>query len=130
MTRNLKSIAASALAAAAAAVTLGVPGTATAVRIVGQPEADYELSLANVQTLPQSTAGYIIFKTCPSCDTTSMTVSADTIYLVGQAPVSLAQFLETAASYRQADADGAYLFIFYDIASRHVNRVVVSRPAS
>jgi hypothetical protein len=145
MTRISKSIAAaprtqrsrrgSAAGAAAAALTLGaltfgLAGTASAVRIVAQPEADYELSLADVQALPQSTAGYIVFKACPNCDTTSVTVSADTIYLVGQAPVALAQFLETAQTYRQEEAGAAYLFIFYDIASKHVNRVIVSRPAS
>ena len=128
MNTTTNSIAARALLAVAA-LTLGAIGTASAARIVAQPEADYELRLADVQTLPASTAGYLIFKTCPSCDTTSMTVSADTLYLVGQTTVSLAQFLDAAQSY-QTDAASTNVFIFYDIASKHVNRVVLSHFGS
>jgi hypothetical protein len=124
--RNLLATYAPIRAFAAAALTLGVLTNAFAGRIVAQPEADYELHLADVQILPQSTAGYLIFKTCPSCETTSMTVSADTIYLVEQQTVSLTEFLQTAQMYRQTDASNTNFYIFYDIASKHVNRVVLS----
>ncbi|HEU4619679.1 MAG TPA: hypothetical protein VFV10_16700 [Gammaproteobacteria bacterium] len=124
MNANTKSVGASALLAALV-LMIGMPGAVSAARIVAQPERDYELRLSNIQGLPQGTAGYLIFKTCAACDVTSMTVSADTVYLVGEMTVPLSQFLETAEGYRQTDADSTNVFIFYDLASKHVNRVVL-----
>jgi hypothetical protein len=108
------------------ALALGLLGAASATRVLEQPEGAYELKLENV-VLPQSTAGYVIFKTCAACDQTSMNVAASTVYLVERSAVSLAAFLEAAESFRQMDDGGGItaVYVFYDVESRRVNRLVL-----
>ncbi len=113
---------------AAAALALGLASTAWAERIVSQPEAAYELRLEDVTTLPDSTAGYLVFRTCSACNVTSVTVSPDTVYVLAGKRVPFADFLRAAQGYSRADGGptNTNVFVYYDIATRHVNRVVLN----
>ncbi len=113
---------------AAGALALGLTGAASAGRLVSQPEASYELRLADVTALPESTAGYLVFKTCPSCNATSVTLSPDTVFVLGAEPVPFEDFLRAAQGYRQEAGGPTHtnVFVYYAIATRHVNRVVLN----
>lgn len=115
-----------------AALTLGLLGTASAMRIVGQPEAAYELRLQDVQALPQSTAGYFTFKTCPDCDTGSLPVNASTQYFIGRQGVTLTQFVQAADGYRQTDGTTGKtaVYLFYDVAAKRATRAVLNHFGS
>lgn len=113
------------LLTAAALVCTLLSTSASALRVVSQPEGNYELGLADVQLFPSSTAGYLIFTPCPSCETTSLTVSADTKYLIDQTTVPLTDFLKSADGYKRTNSGTTHVFIFYAKKSKHVNRVVL-----
>jgi hypothetical protein len=113
------------LVAAASLVCMLLSTSASALRVVSQLEGDYELGLADVQLFPSNAAGYLIFTPCPSCETTSLTVSADTAYLVDRAAVPLADFLKAVEGFKRSTSGKTNVFIFYDKNSKHVNRVVL-----
>lgn len=73
---------------------------ASAVRIFGQLEKSYELSLANI-ILPSSTAGTVIFKPCDTCDTTSLSVDNQTQYFLDGKQYGFTDFLRIAQSMKQ-----------------------------
>ena len=110
-----------------AVLTLSVAGTASATRVIEQPEGAYEVLLRDV-IMPGGSAGYVIFKPCESCDNISLNVAADTAYFVSKTALALADFLQAAESFRNQDSSGTStaVYVFYDVESKRVNRLVLA----
>jgi hypothetical protein len=109
----------------AAALALGAVNTGMAARIVSQPEGSYEVQLAEV-LLPGSTAGSVIFKPCPDCDSTSMSLTAATTYTVNRSPVAFTEFAEAGAAFRAVNGGrSTAVYVFYDVETGRVNRLAL-----
>jgi len=77
--------------------------------------------------LPRSANGNIVFQVCEECRTTALRVSNETRYFANGAPIELEELRELAAEVRNsAERDQADVYIAYEIASLHVNRVRMS----
>lgn len=106
---------------------LGLGLSASANRIVDQPEDAYETWLEHV-TLPSSTAGYVIFKPCAACANQSLRVTSNTVYLLDGEPHPLAELAEEAARMRDSlGPKRTAVYIFRDIETDAVNRLVLDR---
>ena len=110
------------------AMSLSSIGTAWALKIIGQPETSFELTLAAI-TLPANASGTVRFQTCDTCKFEALAVTAATKYFVDGHEASLDDFALTAAGIRgQGDAaESTFVGIYVDIASQHVNRVALIR---
>jgi len=110
-----------------AALTLIVAGTASATRTIEQPEGAYESSLRDV-IMPGGSAGYVIFKPCSACDSISLNVTADTAYFVRSTALPLPDFLQAAESFRDQGETGVgtAVYVFYDVETKRVNRLVLA----
>lgn len=111
------------------AAVAGFSAAAGATRLLEQPEGAYETALADV-ALPRSAAGYVRFPPCAGCAPLTLSVTTSTAYFIERTPVSLAE-LAAAASDVEADgrAGDAAVYVFYDVESRRVNRLVLDRLA-
>jgi hypothetical protein len=111
-----------------AAVSLSSISTAWALKIVGQPETSFELTLAGV-TLPESASGAVRFRTCETCAVQALSVTRATKYFVDSREVTLDDFALTAAGIREQPdaAEGTFVGLYVDIASQRVNRIALSR---
>ena len=108
-----------------AAIAAGACAVAGATRVFEQPEAAYETALADV-TLPLSVTGRVTFPPCSGCTLVSLPVSPRTIYLVERAEVPLDALVRAAAEARAAgQADKTAVYIYYDVETRRVNRLVL-----
>ena len=121
---NKPSMAAAALAPAIAA---GACATAGATRVIEQPEGGYEAALAEVE-LPASPTGLVRFSPCSGCARVSLPVSPRTAYFVERSEVPLDALVQAAAEAAAAGrADETAIYIFYDVETRRVNRLVLDR---
>ena len=89
-------------------------------------EGARELELGNV-SFPDSTAGTLIFKNCPTCEATALRVSSTTTYSTAQGQQDLPAFLERVAEIDRAsaDSDKTPLTVFYSLATGRVTRISV-----
>lgn len=110
-------------------LSLAVPGAASANRIVEQTEGAYEVPLADA-VLPSGPAGRVLFTPCADCERLSLRVGASTVYLVGAEPVSLAEFREAAERFAgRGGVLATALYVYYDVDSERVNRLVLDHFA-
>jgi hypothetical protein len=111
------------------AMSLSSIGTAWALKIVGQPETSFELSLAGL-TLPTNASGSVRVQTCETCKLQTLAVTAATKYFVDGHEVDLDGFALTAAGIREQDgvAESTFVGVYVDIASQRVNRITLLRP--
>jgi hypothetical protein len=116
----------------AATVLLAGAAPAKTLELV---EGGYEAVLGDV-SFPGSSAGLVVFKMCPTCESRALPADARTVYVGAdgrQKP--LAEFLDEVAALR-ATAGGdrtTAVGIFYDLEARRVTRVrlhadVLDRP--
>ncbi len=90
-------------------------------------ENAYESDAAHVQ-LPSSASGEVLVSECTGCKTVALRVNAQTLYLVGQPPVSVS----LDAMRQAASAKGAgtrHIVVFYDMESMLVTRIVMKGGA-
>ncbi len=108
------------------AVLLGGISSAWAVRVLEQPEDAYELALGDV-SLPSGVTGSVRFRECPACRTISLRVTNATTYFVNGTRLEFPDFLEAAEAIRQMDHgnDRTAVYVFFDVESRRVNRLVL-----
>jgi hypothetical protein len=101
---------------------------AAAVRIVGQRELAYELSLADV-TLPARASAIVSFRSCTACRSAARRVDAATRYLVDGREVGLDDFLAAAARLREPRAaeDDVFVGVYVDEQSQLVLRIALHR---
>ena len=100
-------------------------GTAEA-REMTLVEGAYEASLGNV-TMPGSTAGTVLFRTCNDCDTTGLRVSSATVFQVSGTPMTYADFTRAVEAIRQTDGGNGMTLvaIYYDLERTTVTRINV-----
>ena len=110
---------------------LGSVGSTWGYRVLEQAEEAYELALGEV-SLPRGAAGTVIFKPCEECNTTSLRVSGETLYFVNGSPFEISDFLEIAKEIRARDGgnQNTAVYIFYDIESERVNRLMLDHFTS
>lgn len=108
-----------------ATIAAGACAVAGATRVFEQPEAAYEAALADV-TLPLSVTGRVTFRPCNGCALVSLPVSPRTNYLVERSEVPLDALVRAAAEAAAAGrADETAIYIYYDVETRRVNRLVL-----
>lgn len=111
----------------AAAIALGACVAADATRVIEQPEGAYETALAEV-TLPAGPVGRVSFPPCAGCTPVSLPVSPQTTYFIERSQVPLEALARAAADAAAAGrADETAVYIFYDVETRRVNRLVLDR---
>lgn len=102
-----------------------VSSSTFAARTIEQPEGSFEAALAEV-VLPRSTAGSVAFPPCGGCSRIALPVGLDTVYLIERSPVALAEWLSAAEDAKAAGrAERTAVYVFYDIETRRVNRLVL-----
>ena len=108
------------------ALLLGSMSSAWAYRVMEQTQDAYELVLGEV-SLPRGDTGSVIFKPCPTCTTTSLRVTRATTYFVNGAPLAFPDFLAAAEAIRQLNGGNqdTAVYIFFDIESRRITRLVI-----
>jgi len=108
------------------ALSLSLAGIASgAPRVLGHPEASYELSLKDLR-MPSSSAGSVTLRTCAACQSVTHRVDGATIYLAGNTPMLLPDFLNYAQSLSAANPDDRVLVgVYYDVESAVVTRIIV-----
>jgi hypothetical protein len=113
------------------AVALGAMSSASAVRVLEQPEGAYELDPVTV-TLPASSAGSVIFRSCPDCTTVTLRVSSTTTYEINGAPLTLEEFLRRTTELRESRGGWgeSVLTVFYDVETHRVTRMALFQRAS
>ena len=91
-----------------------------------QPEDAYELRLAEV-SLPGSLDGSVIFRACSDCRTTALRITQTTLFEVDGQRVDLKSLNEAAKALRGRRGEGAgtAVYIFFNIDSRLVTRLVL-----
>ncbi len=108
------------------ALLLSSIGSAWGYRVIEQREASYELVLSEVW-LPRGVTSSVIFKPCPACTTTSLSVTRATTYFVNGAALDFPDFLEAAKAIRQMNrrSQMTALYVFFDVQSRRVKRMEI-----
>jgi hypothetical protein len=109
------------------AVLAIAPDASLAVRVLDKLESSYELELGAVD-LPLSTAGAVVFKTCPTCTLQSMAVSSSTRFYIGQQQVTLAELNQEATRLEQAGRGGpnVLVMVHYAPETKAVTRIRIS----
>jgi len=105
---------------------LALSHAALATRIISQPEDAYELVYAQV-VLPGSAPGIVAFRDCERC-ATALSLTNSTQYFIDNQPAAYADFKRAAdeRQARRAENSTVYVTVFYDVAGRSVNRMVLS----
>lgn len=86
-------------------------------------ERSYELMPHDV-TLPSSIAGSLIFTTCDGCSSITRRVSAETVYLLNDRAVPLAEFTAFVNAWLDAASGQAAIGVYVDRESERVKRVL------
>lgn len=103
-----------------------VAGAASAGRTLEIVENGTEASLADM-TMPSSSAGTVIFKTCDTCDPKSLRVTSDTRYFIGDQQLPLDDFKRAVDRIRQ-EAGGdpqSIVGVYTERESGRVTRIKV-----
>lgn len=87
-------------------------------------EGSYELILDEV-TLPDSTAGTIIFRECDTCERRSLRVTSGTRYFVNGVELPFTDFKLRAEALRNNDDDAKGVYVYYDLETTNVTRLRV-----
>ena len=88
-------------------------------------EGAYEVKLGNV-TLPRSSAGNTLLRTCDSCDTVGLRVDGQTVFQVSGQPLLLADFLKAVDDiHDRAGGNESLVAVYYDLDTRVVTRINV-----
>ena len=115
------------LAPVLVAASLSTPAMPRTLEVL---EYTSELRMSNV-IFPLSTAGTVIFKSCPSCDSYTLRVTADTKYIGFDGPLTLAEFRTAVADVQQTDT-GEYttaVTVTYNIETEFVTSIGIHRNA-
>jgi hypothetical protein len=108
-----------------ALAALALWASAAATRLIEQPEGSYEAFLVDV-VLPTSTAGHVVFKPCRECSSLSLRVTPETSYRIQRSAVPLGDLARAAADLAASGrAARTAVYVFYDVESELVNRLVI-----
>jgi len=107
------------------AALLAVPQVSFALRVLEQIERSYELSLDAV-SVPRGATSAVIFRTCDTCSSQSLAVTASTKYFVDERELTHAEMLSAVDAIRLQPGgnDGTLVGLFYDIDTNVVTRIV------
>jgi len=89
-------------------------------------ETAHELALGDI-TLPGSTAGTLVFRSCAECDPVALPVNASTAYIGAQGAMALADFTAWVGDLRRTPGanDSTFVTVFRDAQSGKVTRIQV-----
>jgi hypothetical protein len=109
------------------ALVAALPQASWAVRVIEQLERSYELALSDVD-LPGSTSGAVVFKTCATCSTQSLAVTASSRYYIDKQQVTLAELKTQASVIGQSAArdQPTLVMVHYDVHTNIVTRIRIS----
>jgi hypothetical protein len=112
------------------ALALGAMSSAFAVRVLEQPEGAYELDPATV-TLPASSVGSVIFRSCPDCSTVTLRVGTATTYEINRVPITFEEFLRRTTELGESSIGWgeSLLTVFYDVETHRVTRIALFQRA-
>ncbi|HEX7080018.1 MAG TPA: hypothetical protein VF329_03290 [Gammaproteobacteria bacterium] len=111
-----------------AACLLASPNAWAFKRVFELVERSYELTLDTV-TLPDSTAGTVIFRECDTCDPKSLRVTSATRYFLDGTELAFADFKQMVEALRADDDTIKGVYVHYDIETTNVTRIrVVQYP--
>jgi hypothetical protein len=108
-----------------ALAALSISTSAAATRLIEQPEGGYEAFLGDV-ALPTSTTDAVVLKPCSTCPSLSLHVTPQTSYRLRRTAVPLGDLARAAADLvASGKARRTAVYVFYDIESGAVNRLVI-----
>jgi hypothetical protein len=103
--------------------------TAASARTLEMIEGAYELTLGDV-AMPRSEVGTAFFRSCPTCKTNGLRVTAQTHYLISNRELPYADFLRAVEDLRRRAGGNrdTGVGIFYDLGSNQITRIAVFPP--
>jgi hypothetical protein len=108
---------------------LGFMGSASAFRVLGQPERPFELALSQV-TLPKDTAGSVTLRECDQCGISTRRFADGARFVVDGHEGKYADFLQVVADLRgnSRARDATVVTVIVDVVTERVTRIAISRP--
>jgi hypothetical protein len=108
---------------------LGVVSSASAFRVLGQPERPFELALGQV-TLPMDTSGSVTLRACDTCGISTRKFADGAKFVVDGRELRYADFLQIVGDLRgNSRASAATVAnVFVDVNTDRVTRVMIRRP--
>jgi hypothetical protein len=107
----------------------GFMGSASAFRVIGQPERPFELTLSQV-TLPKDTAGSVTLHECDNCRISTRRFFDGAKFVIDGRELRYADFLQIVSDLRgnSKSNDTTVVNVYVDIATERVTRVAIRRP--
>jgi hypothetical protein len=108
---------------------LGFMGSASAFRVLGQPERPFELTLSQL-TLPKDTAGSVTLRECDTCRMSTRRFVDGAKFVVDGRELRYDDFLLVVNDLRgnPKTNDSTVANVYIDIATERVTRVAIRRP--
>ena len=108
---------------------LGFMGSASAFRVLGQPERPFELALSQL-TLPKDTAGSVTLRECDKCGISTRRFVDGAKFVVDGREVRYDDFLVVVSDLRGSSKtnDATVVGVYVDIATEKITRVAIHRP--
>ncbi len=108
---------------------LGFMSSASAFRVLGQPERPFELTLSQL-TLPKDTAGSLTLRACDNCGISTRRFVDGAKFVVDGREVRYADFLLVVADLKgnSRTNDTVVANVYVDIATEKVTRVAIRHP--
>jgi hypothetical protein len=108
---------------------LGFMGSASAFRVLGQPERPFELTLSQL-TLPKDTAGSVTVRECDTCRISTRRFVDGAKFVIDGREVRYDDFLQIVNDLRgnSKTNDSIVANVYIDIATERVTRVAIRRP--
>ncbi len=113
----------------AALALLSLMSSASAFRVLGQPERPYELALSQI-TLPKDTAGTLTMRVCDLCGIGTYRFADGAKFVVDGREMRFADFVQVMTDLRGNSRanDRALASVYIDVATERVTRVTIFRP--
>jgi hypothetical protein len=108
---------------------LGFMGSASAFRVLGQPERPFELTLSQL-TLPKDTGGSVTLRECDKCGISTRRFVDGAKFVVDGREVRYDDFVKIVTDLRSSSStsDAVVANVYVDIATERVTRVAIRRP--
>jgi hypothetical protein len=108
---------------------LGFMGSASAFRVLGQPERPFELTLSQI-TLPKDTGGSVTLHECEKCGISTRRFFDGAKFVIDGREIRYADFLQVVNDLRgnSKTNDATVVNVYIDIATERVTRVAIRRP--
>ena len=108
---------------------LGFMSSASAFRVLGQPERPFELALSQL-TLPKDTAGSVTVRECDTCRTSTRRFVDGAKFVVDGREVRYDDLLLIVKDLRgnSKTNDATVANVYIDIATEKITRVAIRHP--